>query len=160
MNHKSKFGVGGTFKSGAFECLRKRSFRMVVALFVVLLALPALALAAPDVTVTGISYNTSNVKLNQPVTVTATIKNVGDATATDAWLNFGITRGTSTILTQNLTGYALAPNEVQSVTLSWTPFATGTHTVTATAGSPVDTNKANDVLASNVNVVSFGGRYN
>ena len=113
MNHKSKFGVGGTFKSGAFECLRKRSFRMVVALLVVLLALPALALDAPDVTVTGISYNTSNVKLNQPVTVTATIKNVGDATATDAWVNFGITRGASTILTQNLSSFSSGADAIE-----------------------------------------------
>ncbi len=99
---------------------------------VLLIALPALAFAAPDVTVTGITVSPSITKIDQDSTVTANVKNIGDATATGTWIEFLITRGTSIIEKQNITGLALDPNEIQPVSITWTPFATGTYTINVT----------------------------
>lgn len=123
---------------------------------VLLIALPAMAFAAPDVTVTSLAVSPSTAKISQPANVTATIQNIGDATATGANVTFNITRGSSIITAQLFTGYALDPNEVQTISFSWTPFAAGTHTITADVKANSDPNKLNDISALNVNVASTG----
>ncbi|HIJ99138.1 TPA: hypothetical protein H1005_04285, partial [archaeon] len=123
---------------------------------VLLVALPALASAAPDVTITGITVSPSTTDVNEVSTVTATVQNIGDVTSTGTWVEFLITRGTSIIDRQNITGLALDPMEVQPVSIQWTPFATGTHTILVTAGVPADPNTANDATSTNVNVGAGG----
>ncbi len=123
---------------------------------ILLIALPALAAAAPDVTVTGVTVWPPQPRVNQPAVVIATVQNVGDATASGTWANFAITAGSITYTSQNATGMALDPNDVRQVSILWTPVTTGTHTLTVTAGNPADANTANDVLSTTANVAATG----
>jgi len=100
----------------------------------------------------------SPVVANTAQTVSATVKNLGTQTESFTVSLSDSLASTITSTPQNVNN--LGAGASQTVTFGWTPSATGTHTLTATAGQvPGEKNTGNNTLqaTSTVNAVSGGG---
>ena len=110
-----------------------------------------------DVAVSSVTAP-SPVVVNTAQTVSATVKNLGTQAES---FNVSLSDSLSSSITNTFqTVTSLGAGATQTVTFGWTPFTTGTHTLTATASTVAgETNTGNNTLqtTSTVNAVSGGG---
>ncbi len=85
--------------------------------------------ALPDLAITDVSVSSTYLEINTATTISATLSNIGDTTASSISVNF-LDNGVS-VLTTSIS--ALAAYHSLPVTATWSPGATGTHTITVVA---------------------------
>ncbi len=111
----------------------------------------------PDITPVDLSFSNNNPVQDQTITLTSSIKNIGEVSATNVTVFFydgaplddGEVIGEVTIPTLNV-------NQVVPVTISWDPYPAGSHAIFAVI-SPfnefLDANYDNDAINKNITVL-------
>lgn len=100
----------------------------------------------PNLKVTSLAISPTSPKVNDVVTVTATIQNSGTV-ATPSGFTVGFKVGT-TALTNAVTSGTLGANATTTVTSTWTPTSGGTYSLTAEADSAkviTESNEADNI---------------
>ncbi len=106
----------------------------------------------PDVAITQVNVPAS-VIVGTPTSVVVTVQNVAGAAA--GTFTVSLSDSAAATITSPQTVGSLAAGASVNLTFGWTPTATGSHTLTATASSPTgETNTANNSLTANSTVIA------
>lgn len=109
--------------------------------------------AGPDVKVHAVTFNESEPDEGHNITVTATIKNIGELNATNVTVTFeDIFNGTITFIANKTIGFTEV-NDYNSTTTEWNASPGGSHTIRVTLTLATDTYTGNNIKGSTIYAV-------